>query len=248
MKRIINREMKWFMAFVLTMAFSFMLNVKSEAASYSLPLNNNWVNGTISTIGDVDSYYFSINEAGFVKITYQGLSIGDSNIQILDEDEIIEFEKNNVYTSSTLNPITREYNLALEAGRYCIKVWGYGNCVGNYGVKGSFIAANNTEAEPNNSFDDAMEISNGMTGSICGFISRTDKVDFYKIQVPSDQKIKITYTSKINNSYCEIWSTDRIRLKRQNVNVTSAEEEKIFTYEKALKAGTYFIKIIVCPS
>ena len=244
MGKTISREMKWFMALLLILAFSLVLSIKGEAASYTLTLDNNWTNGIISTIGDADSYYFSINEAGFVKIVYQGLSIGDSNIQILDGNEIRVFEKGNVYTSSVSNPVMREYNLALEAGKYCIKVWGYGKCVGDYRLKGDFLPANSTEIEPNNSFDDAMELPNGESGSVCGFISRTDKVDFYKIQLPYDQKIKITYSSKIGDSYCEIWNADKVRLKRQIVSKASEESEQTFIYEKALKAGTYYIKII----
>lgn len=243
MRKVVEKKMRWLAVLFFALIISFIPAVKGNAANYSLALNNSWRDGKIVTRDDMDVYNFSINKAGTVKITYQGWSIRDSYVQILDGDQVVEFEKNNIYTSSETDPKTKEYELALEPGSYCVKVWGYGDNVGNYRLKGSFTSAGNTENEPNNTFASAMKLESGSAGLVKGFISRTDTIDFYKIYVPSDQKIKITYTAKIPDSYCEIWNQDQFSLNKKNVYTASEENPKTYVYEESLKAGTYYIKI-----
>ena len=163
MRMAVEKRRQWLAIFVFALFISFIPVVKSDAAiyNYSLTLNGNWINGKIVEKEDVNIYTFTINQAGFVNIMYQGLSIRDSSIQIMDADQITEIKKGSVWGSSETSPETGNYTLALEAGQYCVKVKG-NYCVGNYRLKGSFVAAGNTESEPNNIFSDATELHAGI--------------------------------------------------------------------------------------
>ena len=244
MRMVGKKRRQWLTVFVFALLISFIPAVKSDAAiyNYSLTLNGNWINGKIVEKEDVSIYTFTINQAGFVNIMYQGLSIRDSLIQIMDADQITEIKKGSVWGSSETSPETGNYTLALEAGQYCVKVKG-DYCVGNYRLKGSFVAAGNTESEPNNIFSDATELFAGAKNQMKGFLSETDRIDIYKIQVPSAQKIKIMYTAGLI-SRCEIRNEDLVYLDESWLLRGATEEDpKTYTYSNEVKAGTYYIKI-----
>lgn len=123
-------------------------------------------------------------------------------------------------------------------------MWGYGNNhVGDYRLKGSFTPAQNTEKESNNSFGTAMVLNSTTQNKVTGFLSLTDSLDFYKIKVPSNRKLRVIYTSKINDTYCEIWNEDQILVNQKDVYYASEENPLTYKYEEVLPAGIYYIKI-----
>lgn len=209
-----------------------------------MSLNNSWISGNIGVKDEVDFYSFTITKAGWVTVLYQGHSIGDSYVQILDKDLSKEYAKANVYTSSNQAPKTKDFRLALEAGTYYVKIWGYGNHTGDYKLKGSFEAANNNEREINNDFSTAMPLNKNQT--VTGFISIDDRLDFYKISVPPNKGIRLIYTSYIGDSYLEVWNSDFINIHTKN-HYGSISETSPRTYvyenEENLPAGTYYVKI-----
>lgn len=219
----------------------FLQTIKTEAAEYRLFLNNSWVSGTISTKGGTNFYKIVLPKAGFVHIDYQGWSIKDSYVEVWDGDLTTRFSRHNVYTSSDTNPVTKGLDFAFEAGTYYVKVFPYSSNVGNYRVRGTFTAAGNNEPEPNNSFDKAVSLA--ANTKITGFLSQTDTLDFYRIVVPSQQRIKIFYNSRISDTYISIWNSSYERLYRKNVYTGSESSPISYTYEEVLDAGVYYIKI-----
>lgn len=213
---------------------------KVSAAESTLTLNDQWVSGSVET-GDVDWYTFYVPRASFVTIDYQGWNIRDSYVVVLSDDLATEYAKHNVYYSSDIDPKTKSMNFAFEAGTYRIKVYGYGNNAGTYKVKGSITPANNTETEPNNGFESAMPLS--MNSSVTGFLSVQDRVDFYRITVPTTQKVKIIYTGRIPDAYYSVWDSNYLQKTRINVYTASETNPKTSTYEEVLSPGTYYIKI-----
>ena len=232
---------RWLMMFALVLTVSLIPAQKNEAASYGLSLNNAWVSHTITTKGDVNFYSFSIPSAGTVTIDYQGWSIRDSYVQVMDADQTVQFAKHEVYYSSNVDPKTKNIALALEPGAYCVKVWGYGSNVGDYRLKASFQAAGNTERESNNAFNTAMPLN--ANSQVLGFLSMNDDVDFYSFYVPYSQTVRITYTGMIRDSYCELWNKDFQSIKKQNVYYGSEDAPKTYVYEGDLTPGTYYLKI-----
>lgn len=232
---------RWLIMFALVLTVSLIPAQKNEAASYGLSLNNAWVSHTITTEGDVNFYSFSIPSAGTVTIDYQGWSIRDSYVQVMDADQTVQFAKHEVYYSSNVDPKTKNIALALEPGAYCVKVWGYGSNVGDYRLKASFQAAGNTERESNNAFNTAMPLN--ANSQVIGFLSMNDDVDFYSFYVPYSQTVRITYTGMIRDSYCELWNKDFQSIKKQNVYYGSEDAPKTYVYEGDLTPGTYYLKI-----
>ena len=101
--------------------------------------------------------------------------------------------------------------------------------------------ANNQEVEPNDGFETARNLRPNV--KIMGFLSMTDRCDFYKITVPFRQKVKITYTGRIKDAYYTIYNKDSIVLKEEEVYYASEEAPLVRTYEETLNRGTYYIKI-----
>lgn len=241
MKRETRSICRWLMMFAMVLTISLLPVQKNEAANYGLNLNGAWVSGTISTSGAVDFYTFSIANAGVVTVEYQGWSIGDSYVQVMDADQTTSFAKDSVWSSDSITPKNKIFSLALEPGVYCVKVWGYGSHTGNYTLRASFSAAGNTERENNNTFATAMPLS--ANSQVLGFLSMNDTVDFYSFYVPYSQTVNITYTSMIRDSYFELWNKDFQSVKKQNVYYGSEEAPKTYVYEGNLTAGTYYLKI-----
>lgn len=238
MKNVFHGLVLFSMCFIL----SVLMMTKADAAETKLLyLNNSWVDGSITTKGGVDYYRISLPKAGFVHIDYQGWSIADSYIEVWNGDLTEKFSRYNVYTSSDASPKTRSDDYVMEAGTYLIKVYPYGNHTGTYRLRGSFSAADNTEKESNNSFSSAGNLPEN--SKVTGLLSLTDRLDFYRIVVPSMQKVKIVYSGRIADSYYSIWNSDFECLYRKNVYTGSETSPKTSTYEETLNAGVYYIKI-----
>ncbi|HHV12278.1 MAG TPA: Ig domain-containing protein [Clostridiales bacterium] len=70
-----------------------------------------------------------------------------------------------------------------EAGTYCYAVKGVSSG-GDYTLEAEFIPVENNEIEPNQTFDQAMELTGG---AIKGFISEDDDVDIYSVKLGKNQ-------------------------------------------------------------
>ncbi len=214
----------------------------SAAVSYvPLNLNNFWVSGTIGKADEVDYYSVNLSKAGWLTVDYQGLSVKDSYIEIYNYDLTKKYCKTEVWSSSEISPKNHTDYLALEPGTYAIKIYSYGNNVGEYRVRASFKAANNNESTNNNSFSTAQSLSVNQT--VRGFISEDDRLDFYKVQLNSSKTIRFVYTSYIRESYLQVWNKDYIEVSKRHVYCASEESPSTYVYEETLSAGTYYIKI-----
>lgn len=231
----------FWLLFVMAFFLCILPMGKTEAAQRTLALNDAWVSGNLAQ-NDVDFYSFTVQRAGMVTITYQGWSIADSYVQVMDADLADSYAKENVYTSSDTNPKTKEMVFALEPGTYYVKVWPYGSHTGTYRLKGSFVSAGNNEREPNDGFDTAMPLAANQ--AVTGFLSQTDKVDFYRIYVPARQKITFNYMAYISDSYFSVWNADFLEIHKKNFYGSISETNpKTYVYEETLDPGTYYVKV-----
>lgn len=226
--------------FLLCMLFS--VDAKASGIIETpIQLDNAWVPGDISTQKEVDFYKFTTRKAGWVTINYQGWSVGDSYVRVLNNDQDKEYWSANAWTSSDNNPITKSAELALEPGTYYIKIYASGNRTGTYRLKGSFEAANNNEQANDDDFNTAMNL--GYNKTVTGFLSMDDKVDFFKISVPTRKRVRLIYTSYIRDSYMQIWNSDNISINTKNVYWASKTDPKTGVYEETLNPGIYYVKI-----
>ena len=227
----------WLAAVIMSVMFP----VCAHAATYNLGLNNAWISGNIASTGNVNYYKIRTTKPGFITIDYQGWSVRDSYVQVLNGDLTVSYDKHNVYYSSSTTPLTYSKVYPVEAGLYYVKVWAYGSNTGDYRLRGGFRPANNTETESNNDFSSAMSLSSG--SKITGFLSLSDRVDFYRMYVPSRRKVTIQYTGMIYDSYISLWNSDYQQIMKKNVYYGSESAPKSYTYDEYLNAGTYYIKI-----
>lgn len=228
----------------LLLLLCMLFPVKAKASGVSamtIQLDNAWVSGEISTAKEVDFYKFTTRKAGWVTINYQGQSVGDSYVSVLNNDQDRNYWQTEVYTSSDINPITKSAEMALEPGTYYIKIWGYGSHTGTYRLKGTFEAANNNEKTNDNDFETAMSL--GYNRSVTGFLSMDDRVDFYKISVPTKKRVRLIYTSYISDSYVQVWNSDKIPISTKEVYYASKTNPMTYVYEETLNPGTYYVKI-----
>lgn len=241
-----KKLLRLFTPFMLILTFMLAFGVNVHATEKTLSPTNGWVKGTISTAGEVDYYTVTLKKAGFLTVAYQGWSIGYTTVYVMDEDLVTEIWNGSLYGCSDANPKTVTKTLALEAGTYKIKATGYWTTVyngytGDYRLKTSFTAANNQESEPNNSFAKAttLKANTWMTG----FISQTDRCDFYKVTVPFKQTVTVTFTSKMGSAEVELWDSDYLSLKKTTVYSGSEEAPNTTTFQETLAKGTYYIKV-----
>ncbi|GEA15419.1 hypothetical protein E308F_16630 [Moorella sp. E308F] len=104
-----------------------------------------------------------------------------------------------------------------------------------------FLASNISEVEPNDSMNQAQEITIGQT--VEGYIGYTDpssgyrdSYDWYKITIPVDGRLEINYNS--DSAYAEL------SLYNSNGNyITSSGVSKSAPIMSDLAAGTYYIQV-----
>lgn len=222
-----------------------MLDVTAKADvgvdAVSMSLDDTFVSGTIWEKGTADFYVVTLPSDGWLTVTYQGWNIGDAYYSILKEDLTKSYTKDEIYTSTDISPITHSRTLALENGRYMVKVWASGNHTGDYKIKASFKAAENNEDSNNNEFITAQRLEQKRL--ITGFISEDDKVDFYKIELPAQQTIQVVYTASIADSYFHVWNGDNTERHKAEVYTASETQPKTYLYEATLNPGIYYIQI-----
>lgn len=214
----------------------------SNAASYkTLSTNDTWVSDTISKEGEVDYFQVTIPSAGWLTVTYQGLSVYSSHCEIWNNDLTTKYDNCYAGSSSDTSPVTKTLTVALEPGTYKVKIYGdYGN-TGGYRVKASYNSANRTVSGAS-SFQTAKVLNFNQT--VTGFISEDDRMDFYKITVPYGATIRLIYTSYIDDSsYIQIWNNNYIDVSENYVSGASESSPITYIYEEKLAAGTYYVKI-----
>lgn len=209
----------------------------AKAAEYTISTNGQWVNGSVTK--GVDFWKFTIPSAGTVTYTFQSYA-ADGRLDLKDVD-LVDTYSHVSADGSTTNPSTSEESTNLEAGTYYLKArhsWDDGwTWTGTYRLKVSFTPANNTEKEPNNSFDTAMVLQKNQL--IKGFISETDSLDFYKITVSKAQTIQVIYNFS-TRFYFSVWNSDLIAVEGGDED---DYESGTHEWECYLQPGTYYLKV-----
>lgn len=183
----------------------------------------------------------TIPSAGWLAVTYQGLSVCSSYCEVWNNDLATQYDEYYADGSSDTSPVTETLTIALEPGTYKIKIYGSYGKTGGYRVKASFRSAN-SNVRGASSFQTAKTLSFNQT--VTGFLSEDDKMDFYKITVPAGTTIRLTYTSYVHDgSYMQIWDNNYIEVSERYVSGASESSPITYIYEEKLAAGTYYVKI-----
>lgn len=214
-------------------------NNKTYAQENTIPLNDDWITDNVTD--DVRFYTFTIPSAGTVTYTFQSYSDGGS-LCLKNEDLSTTYSRINC-DGTPSNPISEAQTNILEQGTYVLKVcrssitdleWEW---TGNYRLKVSFTPANNNEAEPNDTFETAMELNGNQ--QILGLLSDCESEDYFKITLDSPQKIHIIYRFDTPFIF-SLFDGNFLPIVEGSPYVPSSGTEE---WTGHLETGTYYINI-----
>lgn len=206
-----------------------------------LMLGDAWTLGDITESGTAHFYSVNITKAGWLTVDYQGWSIGDSYYEVLHGDTVYKYSSNSIWGSSDINPKSSSTVLALEPGSYVIKVCGRDRNIGKYRVKASFKAAGNNESSNNNDFATAQKLY--LNKAVNGFLSRDDRVDFFRIDLTKRERIRLILTTYFSTSRITVYDKDFRQILSKYIYYGSEGNPNVYEYEETLDPGPYYIKI-----
>ncbi|WOV83124.1 S-layer homology domain-containing protein [Sporosarcina jeotgali] len=160
-----------------------------------LTVGGDKVRGFIS-LGDQDDYYkVELTEPG--RFQMNAISyMPNANIRLFDErQKMIAYES---FGFKKDDPVYWKHQIDLEAGIYYILVTGQGSYRGVYEMGVDLQPANNEEKEPNNTRETAipLQLNDGKTHT--GFLSDSDKIDYYALEMNYDGYMTINFTSEFS--------------------------------------------------
>lgn len=224
----------------------FGVNTKAVTVT-SHPVNGEYKDYTYDTKDNLVQHLFTLSSSGTTTITIQTYFNTSAYIISNVYTERDAYDGNAGILGTPDAPVTQTFKLDLEAGSYFVQLKNSENAnipTGSYRIKISQDVSGATEIEPNDNFAQAMSLNNA--SPVTGFISLDNPCDFYKISVPSDQKVALTMTL-YDNAESSI---------SKNVTLYNADFEQqdvLFFYgatigssvtkEIRLKKGTYYIKV-----
>lgn len=245
-KERVMKKCRCFLAFCFVLFMSLMIGkTDALAATKNLTANGSWVDGNLTVKGEPDFYRVTISQPGTLKVTYQGLSVGYSTARILDENLEEEYADTElIANSSAANPKTKEISADLQAGTYMIRIYSqFGYDLGTYRFKVEFEPANSQDAEPNDSFAQAMPLSGER--NFIGFLAKNEDYDFFTFTLPKATMVTIRYANYYYSGLDKpgvdgiitLYDSDYKELEhKRSIN-------SLYEFSEKLDAGRYYIRV-----
>ena len=233
---------KLILTIIMAFAIIALLPIESNAGSFTLNTNDAWVSGSLTAKGQVDFYTINVPSSGWLTVKYQALSVKDCNFKLLNIDQTKEYWSHTLYSASDINPKTDSKKIAVNPGKYILRVKANSNYTGDYKVGASFQSAGSNDSLNNDSFQTAQTLTEGK--AVTGFLSVDDRVDFYKITVNKNTTVKVNLTSYMDDdTKIMAYDKDMVSYFSDHIWYTSSTSPKTKVYEIALKKGVNYIKI-----
>jgi hypothetical protein len=159
-------------------------DVRDVTNATTLTLNGSWFDSKTTSQQMTQYFKVVLPSTGFLNIEVRPEF--DVEVSFVNADFSKTYfnttYKKNYYVSLDAGEY-EAVNSNLEAGTYYYVVKGVSSN-GNFKIKANFTPADNNEIEPNQSFDQAIELTGGI---VKGFISEDDEVDFYSVKIGKNQ-------------------------------------------------------------
>lgn len=184
----------------LAVAFNPVHNTETEpnqtfTEAMPIQLNGKRIRGFISANDHHDYYKVEVEEAGRLELDIVS-QMRSGTVEFYDaKGDMISRDSLDYYEGT---PVTWKTHQDFEAGTYYIHIMGYGSNQGIYEMLVSFMPAKNEEVEPNNNKFTAMPISIIDPKMYTGFLSYTDRYDYYKIDMKFDGYVTINFSSEFS--------------------------------------------------
>jgi hypothetical protein len=206
-------------------------------------LVNDFVTGNLATSGDVDYYRFTVPSDGYISLTFNHDYVDSGNtywyvtLYNTDKSELVQYSFAGNSTKNDCNSI------GVPAGTYYAKVSKYYHSDVSYELKLNYTQSGAWETELNDSFDTADLIS--ANSSINGSLMTSGDVDYYKITVPSNGYISLTFNHDYVDSgwdywYVTLYNTDKRELVQYSFVGNSTKND---CNSIGVPAGTYYAKV-----
>ena len=205
------------------------------------------ISGKISPKGDVDFYSFQLTQSGKVTLDmkaymeYYSLLLYDSSGERIWYDDYNQWTESVGFRNDT-------YHLFLEKGTYYLQVkgsvWkdGDSSYPGTYEIETAFDPANATEAEPNNSMDQANPVTLGEP--IRGVIAQNGDYDWFQFAQTASNVLSIDVTAYLEYYSLLIYDTSGSLIWYDDYNQwTESSGYRTDAYQVDLEPGTYYLQV-----
>jgi len=194
------------------------------------------MNGSISPVGDLDYYVFTVVTP--TQVTIETLTPDDSEIRLMDEDGATIDQNDDVGSGQYRSRIIRN----LSPGRYYVEVWEHGNDaeIHEYTLR-VFAEGCGSEVEPND-YNPIADYIGSVPGELCmtGSIQYLGDVDYFVFQVPSTTSVTVS-TITDGDTMIEVYSAESGDLVAENDDV--AVGQLWSKVSVALEFGAYFVVV-----
>lgn len=244
-------------AMIIPVAAAINETENNDSVGTATPISNEFVTGMISDRHDVDFYKYESTGTGYLVCTFVnsllrndggnwGVTIYkyENTLQEIHYQEISDDIETTVLPKIGITP--GEYYIAVEdvpRGGY-----DYRNENIEYRISVKFEENNCWEAEPNDSYVNANEITDA---TYSGYIRNSNDVDFYKYESNQAGYLVLTFINSLLRDNGATWGITIYKLENSLVEIHSQE---IYTDVKTtilpkvgITSGTYYIKIEDVP-
>lgn len=207
--------------------------------SKTISIDGEWIDGNVDE--DVCFYTFTIPSSGTVTYTFQSYS--ESGALCLKDETLATTYSRIQGNGTSSNPSSETTTNVLEQGTYVLKIYQYNflveeaeyNWTGNYRLNVTFTPANNTETEPNDTFETAMNLTEN--NRILGLMSDCENEDYFKLTLNKSQTIHIIYRYDVPLCF-SLYDDNFLPIIKGTYYFTGTEH-----FSETLNKGTYYIKI-----
>lgn len=213
-------------------------NSLNARSTYNITLGST-IQGTVSDSNRTNVYRFNVIEAG--KVTFNMTSyLRYYHIYLYDNNGTEIWSETYNYWNDSLEYINDIFNIYLEKGAYSLAIEGHDGKE-KYTLKTAFSSAGTNTPEPNNSFNNAVEVKFG--NSYTGIFAPNDRFDNFHFTLTKSGRVSVQFTSYL--PYYHYYLYDKSGKELDSFTYNSWNESQGYItdlYSHDLEKGEYYIK------
>lgn len=206
---------------------------------------NTYYVGSLSWKEEMDLYYFEIPQGGVINVALDHY-LPSCKFELLDSLGNV-LEKQDLKWTDKVEAGALELKTALKKGKYYVRISNTKkDTSGKYTFALRYTPVTVAESEPNNDILHANAMQIGTSKK--AMMTAKDKIDLFKIQVPSERRITFIVNSNMENFQWGLYDRQYKILRSQSVTGTPKTEDKPavggkMTVTYNLKPGTYYVQV-----
>jgi len=200
--------------------------------------------GQLALNDELDNYMFTLDEAGYIALSYKAQNIDTVRLKLYNEDGQ-EIWGESASWNSTSKQISYKSDIELTAGTYYFGVaryYGYGDYeigIDFYGAGESF---EEEQGGSDNTFDEANELSFGT--EYVGQLAINDEIDNYTFELEDAKGIKINLkASKVERIQLKIYDEDGQEVWAESAGWNGTSKQISYEQEVLIEPGTYYLSV-----